>query len=253
MTIFQAVILGVIEGITEFLPISSTAHLLITQKILGIGIQQSNASFDIIIQLGAILAACFFFQEIIVNNRKKIMIACIGFIPTGIIGLALHSIIKTFFFESMVLIGSTLLLGGIVILICEYMIKKDGAVKEISMIHALIIGTMQALALIPGVSRSAATIMTGLLLGITRKEVVEFSFLLAIPTMIAATGLDIIKNMHTFSQHDLSIIFIGCITSFITAYCVIRWLLQFIIHHTFIPFALYRIVVGSIILTITLT
>ncbi len=253
MTIVDVTILGIVEGITEFLPISSTAHLLITQKILGITVAQNTASFNIIIQLGAILAACFFFRKTVVKNRKKMILACIGFIPTGIIGFVLHSIIKTFFFESMTLIGTTLLLGGIAILLCEYLIKKDATIKEISMIHALIIGTMQTLALIPGVSRSAVTIMTGLLLGITRKEVVEFSFLLAIPTMTAATGLDIVKNMHTFSGNDVMSIAIGFIVSFLTAYCVIRWLLHFITHHTFIPFALYRIVIGSIILTLTLT
>ncbi len=254
MTVLHAFLLGIVEGITEFLPISSTAHLLMTQHLLGIGMEQRTASFDIIIQLGAILAACFFFQKTILHNRRKMMIACIGFLPTGIIGLMLHSIVKTFFFESMTLIGSSLLFGGIAIVLCEYIVKrKESSIQAVSIVHALIIGTIQSLALLPGVSRSAATIMTGLLLGITRKEIVEFSFLLAIPTMLAATGLDIVKHIDQFSQNDVWLIAIGFVMSFITAYCAIRWLLTFITQHTFMPFAIYRIVLGGLILTLTLS
>lgn len=242
---FQAFILGIIEGITEFLPISSTAHLILTSDFLKLSQTEFMKSFEIIIQLGAILAVLFLYWRSFLDLKiiKKLIIA---FIPTGIIGILFYKIIKNYFFESTTLILSTLFLGGIFLIIFEKFHKEKKSTSEdiskISYKNCILIGIFQSIAIIPGISRSAATIIGGLILGLQRKTIVEFSFLLAVPTMIAATGLDLLNSTKYFSSTEIYFLMIGFITSFVMAIVGIRFLLSYIQKNSFTAFGLYRII-----------
>lgn len=245
MTVLIAAILGMVEGITEFLPISSTGHLILTQKLLRMQSTEMLASFDIAIQLGAILAVVVVYRKTIVGQRHLWATILAAFLPTAIIGALLHKLVKTYLLGSSAVVVSALLIGGLVILLFEATYKKEHAsvpsLEKITLKKAFGVGVFQSLALIPGVSRSAATILGGMLLGIERKTIVDFSFLLAIPTMAAATGLDLLKSYQSFTAHDTLTLGVGFFTAFVTALVAIRWLLQFIQSHTFTPFGVYRI------------
>lgn len=241
-----AAILGIVEGVSEFLPISSTAHLILTADLLGLTQTNYLKSFEIIIQLGAILAVVglyfksFFNWEII----KRLLVA---FIPTGIIGLALYKVVKNYLLGSMTIVLASLFLGGLFLVLFEKYFnetKKESGLREISYLHCLLLGTFQAIAIVPGVSRSAATIIGGLFLGIPRKTIVEFSFLLAIPTMLAATGFDLVKNAGSFNSSQFQFLFVGFVTSFIAATLSIRWFLGYIQKHNFTIFGIYRIILA---------
>lgn len=247
MTILQAFIFGIIEGITEFLPISSTGHLILTSNILRVSQSDFLKSFEIIIQLGAIASAIFLYWKTLCNveNIKKLIVA---FIPTGVIGLLFYKIIKTYFLGNEHVVLWSLFLGGIVLIIFEIFHQEkevfERGIKSISYKQAFTIGLFQSIAIIPGVSRSAATIVGGLLLGLKRKTIVEFSFLLAVPTMLAASGLDLVKNASSFSSSQFTVLTVGFVTSFIVAIISIKLLLQFIQKHNFIPFGIYRILIA---------
>lgn len=248
MNIFQAFILGIVEGITEFLPISSTAHLILTADILGLSQTSFQKSFEIIIQLGAILAVIvlygrsFFDWEVL----KRLLV---GFIPTGVIGFVLYPVIKTYLLESTSLLLWSLFVGGVILIAFErfHTESTDGeGIGSIPLWQCATVGLVQAVAIVPGVSRSAATIVGGLLLGISRRTIVEYSFLLAVPTMAAATGLDILKNYQEFSGAQLAPLLVGFVTSFIVALAAIRWLLYYVRQHDFTGFGIYRILVAFI-------
>jgi len=214
MTIWQSIIMGIIEGFTEFLPISSTAHLILSGEILKIPASEFLKTYNISIQLGAILAVVVLYWRKIFSSKDLFLKILAAFIPTSIIGLVFYQIVKNYLMESLWLIAATLFLGGIILILFEKRYEKknkilteDAGIKEIKteeakqeikkMINykqAVLIGIFQTFAMIPGVSRSAATIIGGLWLGLKRKTIVEFSFLLAIPTMAAATFLDLIKS-----------------------------------------------------------
>lgn len=260
MTIFHSIILGIVEGITEFLPISSTGHLILAQQILHIMDSDFVKSFDIVIQLGAILAVIVFYWKKLWNWSmiKKLVVA---FIPTGIIGLALYKVVKNLLGSNTVVLWM-LFLGGIALIVFELWYKKKIAreaaqesaagartplsenVNDISYKQATGIGLFQAISIIPGVSRSAATIVGGMILGLSRETIVEFSFLLAVPTMIAASGYDLLKSHASFSGSGYGVLLVGFIVSFIVAWFSIKWLLAFIRKHDFISFGIYRIVVA---------
>jgi len=256
MTYIQSIILGIIEGITEFLPISSTAHLIITAKALKIPDSNFLSSFLISIQLGAILSVAVLYAKTIIKNPKLILKIAAACIPTAIIGLAAYKLVKTYLLESIPLIAGTLLIGGIVLILLErYFAKRqpqtEAPLNSITYKQAALIGVFQAIAAIPGVSRSAATIIGGLGLGISRKDIVEFSFLLALPTMLAATGYDLYKSrgvLGVLTSQDLIVWLIGFIMSFITAIIGIRFFLKFIKKNNFIPFGWYRIIIALIVL-----
>jgi undecaprenyl-diphosphatase len=258
MTILQSLIMGIVEGITEFLPISSTAHLIITSKLLAIPESEFLKTFEISIQFGAILSVVVLYWKRVWRNLSIIWKLVAAFIPTSLIGFAMYKIIKNFLMESLLVIGCSLLIGGILLIIFEKWHvnknKKTSAENEvielekISYRQAVLLGLAQSFAVVPGVSRSAATIIGGLSLGINRKTIVEFSFLLAIPTMIAATGYDLYKNPATFSGDQLSIWLIGFVTSFITAIIGIKFLIKYIQKNDFKAFGWYRIIVGAIVL-----
>lgn len=249
MNIFDSIILGAVEGITEFLPVSSTGHLILTSKILGLPTTDFLKTFEIAIQLGAILAVVWLYRQVFFKWNPEVWKRLIvAFIPTGICGLLLHKYIKVLL-GSEATVLSALFLGGIFLILFDLLRKDEpDALADISAIPyrtAATIGLFQSIAMIPGVSRSAATIIGGLLLGISRKTIVEFSFLLAVPTMAAATGYDLLKNAGAFSQTDLSLLAVGSLAAFITALLAIKGFLKIIGERTFVFFGVYRIFIAG--------
>lgn len=254
MTIFQSIILGIIEGISEFLPISSTAHLIISGKLLNVPSSDFFDSYVISIQLGAILSVIVLYAKLLLKQPRIILKIIAAFIPTAIIGISAYQIIKNYFMESLIIIATTLFLGGIALIILEkYFSKrqkmeergiKEENLEKMSYKKAVLIGLFQSLAVIPGVSRSAATIMGGLSLGISRKNIVEFSFLLALPTMAAATFFDLYKSPMILKEGEITVWIIGFVVSFITAILGIKFLLRYIQKNDFKIFGWYRIIIA---------
>lgn len=258
MTIFHGLILGIIEGLTEFLPISSTAHMIIAAEWLKIPSTEFLKTFTISIQLGAILAVVVLYWKKIWSSWNLILKIGAAFVTTSLIGLAAYKLVKGYLMENTPLIAGALLVGGLAIIILERYYSKKMAgnpttnqdLEVISYKQAVGIGACQSLAMVPGVSRSAATILGGLGFGISRKNIVEFSFLLAIPTMAAATGLDLYESrgvLANLSGYDLTVWIIGFVTAFITAIIGIKFFMKFIQKNDFAPFGWYRIILGAII------
>ncbi|MFA4942409.1 MAG: undecaprenyl-diphosphate phosphatase [Patescibacteria group bacterium] len=253
MDFIQATIIGIIEGLTEFLPVSSTAHMIIGSKLMGINSSEFTKTFEIVIQLGAILAVVMLYIKQLLNwqNIKKLIVA---FIPTAIIGFTLYKLVKSYLMENLTIIVWALIIGGIILIIFEkFYAKKDGpeedsGIQKISYKQCLYIGLFQSLAIIPGVSRSAATIIGGLTLGLKRKTIVEFSFLLAVPTMIAASGLDLIQGSGGITTSQFKILGLGFIVAFIVGGLSVKFFLKYIQKHNFIPFGIYRIIIGLALL-----
>jgi len=252
MNIIHAIILGIIEGLTEFLPVSSTAHLILIGRLMGLADTDFLKTFEIIIQFGAILAVLVYYAKRFLvdwDTNKKIIVA---FIPTAIIGFALYKVIKQVFFGDYTLILWALILGGIGLIIFEKMHDEERAsVHEITAIsykQAFIIGCAQAIAVIPGVSRSGATIVAGMLLGIRRRVIVEFSFLLAVPTMIAASGYDLLKSHAGITSSGYGLIAAGFIAAFVAAYASIKFFLDYIKQHSFTAFGIYRIAFAGLMI-----
>ena len=251
MTVIQAIILGIVEGVTEFLPISSTGHLILTSKLIGVADTDFTKSFEIAIQFGAILAVVALYWKKVFTTKevwKKVLVA---FIPTAVLGFTFYKILKEFLLSSPALVLWSLFLGGITLIVFElwYKRKKVATTTQIEQIDykkSFWTGVWQALAIIPGVSRSGATVVGGMLMGVSREAIVEFSFLLAIPTMAAATGYDLFKSAGSFSFDQFYILAIGFVVSFLVAILAIKWLLYFVKNHTFITFGVYRIVVALV-------
>lgn len=248
MDYLHAFILGVVEGVSEFLPISSTGHLMLTAHLLGLPPTTFLKSFEIAIQLGAILSVVVlyskkFFMEI--EALKRILTA---FIPTAIIGLIFYKVIKNVFLGSTQIVLYGLFAGGIFLILFEKIHHEhETAIEDLKAIpysKAFLIGVFQSFAMIPGVSRSAATIIGGLFLGIKRKTIVEFSFLLAVPTMLAAAALDLYKNIDDFSSSETGILIFAASVSFLTAAASIKFFLNFIKNHSFVGFGIYRVLVA---------
>lgn len=244
MDLWSAAILGIVEGITEFLPISSTGHLILAAKLLGCPDTEFLKSFEVVIQLGAIMAVIFLYGKSLILNLEILKRVACGFVPTAIVGLIFYRLIKHFLGDAQLVVWS-FLLGGVFLIIFDLVHRENGhSIKEIDRIPystAALIGVFQALAMIPGVSRAAATIIGGLILGIQRKTIVEFSFLLAVPTMLAAAVLDILKSPQPFSSGEWEILAMGFFTAFVVAIASIKFLLYFIKNHSFIVFGIYRI------------
>ncbi|MEI8337631.1 MAG: undecaprenyl-diphosphatase UppP [bacterium] len=248
MHFIDVIILGVIEGITEFLPISSTGHMILASKILGLGQIDFLKTFEIIIQLGAILAVvALYFKKFF--NWEILKRIIIGFIPTGIIGLAFYKIVKNFLGSESIVLWS-LFLGGVVIILFE-IFKKDEdknelGITKLSYKDCVKIGLFQSIAIIPGVSRSAATIIGGLSIGIDRKTITEYSFLIAVPTMVAATGLELIKGGKNITSDQFGMLALGLVVSFVVAFVAIKSFIKFVQHHKFTGFGIYRIIVAGV-------
>ncbi len=253
MTLLHALILGIVEGFTEFLPISSTAHLMLAGKLLGLEQTDYFKSFEIIIQLGAILAVIFLYWRSLIKWEviKRLVVA---FIPTGILGLLFYKLVKTYLLENFTVMLWALLLGGLLLIVFERIHKeKQGEAEDLARIPygtCLLIGLFQSIAMIPGVSRSGATILGGLALGLHKRTIVEFSFLLAVPTMLAASSLDIYKNAQSFTADQITLLSVGFITSFFMALVSIKFLLATVRRQTFSAFGFYRIGIALIFLLV---
>lgn len=251
--LLHSLILGVVEGITEFLPISSTAHLILVSEAMRIEQSDFQKSFEIIIQLGAILAVLVLYFKKFFNWEilKRLVVA---FIPTGVIGGVLYVVVKKYLIGNTSVVLWALFLGGVFLIVFEKLHKeKEDAQEELEKIPYLTcvwLGVFQAIAMIPGVSRSAATIVGGLLLGLKRKTIVEFSFLLAVPTMAAATGLDLLKSASAFSVNDFGLLAVGFVAAFVTAILAIKFFLSYIRKHTFNIFGWYRIGLVAFVLLV---
>jgi undecaprenyl-diphosphatase len=245
MTFLDAILLGIIEGITEFLPISSTGHLILASTLLKLHDSEFLKTFEIAIQLGAILSVVVLYSRSLIQNRELMQKTIVAFLPTAVVGLIAYKSIKRYLLGNEQVVVAALLAGGIFLILFE--LRKRGADSGQTVItykQALWIGLFQCISMIPGVSRSAATIIGGMFLGIERRTIVEFSFLLAIPTMLAATVLDVFKSAAAFSPGEMELLGIGFVISFIVALLSIKFLLRYIQHHTFILFGIYRIAVA---------
>jgi undecaprenyl-diphosphatase len=259
----KALLLSIVEGITEFLPISSTGHMILVDYLIKMSDNKEfTSAFEIIIQLGAILSVVVYFWDKIwiLNKDKKLdkdkislwSKVIVAVLPAVVLGLKFDDMIEARFFNATT-VAAMLLLYGIILLIIE-IINRDKtsfSVENSSLITyktALIIGFFQTLAMVPGTSRSAATIIGGMLLGLSRAVAAEFSFFLAIPTMAGATLLKIVKSGHTFSSTEWGVIAFGFVVSFIVALAIIKWFMGYITKHDFKIFAYYRIILGIIVL-----
>lgn len=248
MDLLQTIILSIVEGLTEFLPVSSTGHLVLTSKLLNIPQTEFVKSFEIIIQLGAILAVILIYAKTLLTNKAVWLRILAAFLPTAVVGFTLYRGVKDFLIGNTLVTLAALFLGGIALIILELVHQEKeshaGKIDDLSLKQSFLIGVIQSLSIIPGVSRAAATIIGGLFMGAKRKTAVEFSFLLAIPTMLAATGLDLIKSDFAFSQNEYLLLLVGLVGSFIVAIFAVKFLLKFVQTHTFIPFGIYRIILA---------
>lgn len=247
MTILHAVLLSVVEGVTEFLPVSSTGHLVLVSKLLAIPTSDFSKSFDIVIQFGAILAVISLYWKTIIRKPTIIVPVAFAFLPTALVGLLSYTVIKNSLLTNELVIVVSLALGGVVLVFLDRFIKKSTRSNIVIMplTHAVIIGIGQSFAVIPGVSRAAATVVTALLLGYDRTSAVEFSFLLAIPTIGAAAGLDVVKNYHALFA-NLPLLTIGFIGSWITALIAVRGFVGYMKQHSLAAFGWYRILVATL-------
>jgi undecaprenyl-diphosphatase len=256
--LFKAFILGIIEGLTEFLPVSSTGHLIIAGSLLGYTDEQSKV-FKIVIQLAAILAICWDYRERLIrvasglkrdpDARRFSGHIMLAFLPAAVLGVMFHGTIKFYLFNPITVAGA-LIAGGLLILYLEKRAYHPHIheVDQMSWQVSLKVGFAQAIAMFPGVSRSGATIMGGLFFGLSRKTAAEFSFFLAIPTMLAATVYDVYRNWELLRIEDLPVFAVGFVASFFSAMLAVRAFIHYVSNHSFVPFAWYRIVFGTIVL-----
>jgi len=252
MGIWDIVVLSVVEGITEFLPVSSTGHLVLFSNLLNIPDSAFRTSFEIAIQLGAILAVVLLYWRQLSAGPKVISRLAVSFLPVGILGFVFYRPIKEILLINQTLIVWTIFLGGIFLIVFEYFYQEKetsiDSIDDLTFSQALKLGLFQAVALIPGVSRSAATIVGGLWLGLRRKTIVEFSFMMALPVMTVATGYDLFKTAPTFTSQEITTLSIGFILSFLVALVAMKVFLVVLSKQTFIIFGLYRIVFALIFL-----
>jgi undecaprenyl-diphosphatase len=260
--LIKAAIMGIVEGLTEFLPISSTGHLILAGALLGFDDDKAKV-FDIAIQTGAIFAVILVYWQkirstlIALPNEKQAqqfaLNVLVAFIPAVVLGLLFGKAIKAHLFTPVV-VASAFIIGGFIILWAERRQQRNPAVtrihtvEDMSTMDALKVGLVQCLAMIPGTSRSGSTIIGGMLLGMSRKAAIDFSFYLAIPTLIGAGAYSLFKDRALLSMSDLPMFGVGLLFSFLSAWLCIRWLLRFIATHSFVPFAWYRIAFGIVVL-----
>jgi undecaprenyl-diphosphatase len=260
-SLFDAFILGVVEGLTEFLPVSSTGHLILVSDLLGLNDEKGKV-FDIVIQLGAILAVCWEFRARLVRafsglasdpvQRRFAGNLVVAFIPAAAVGFLFQSQIKAHLFNP-VTVAIALVVGALVIFAVERWYERHGAprvvaVDDMRWPDALKVGLAQCFSLIPGTSRSGATIMGGMMFGLSRQVATEFSFFLAVPIMFAATGYQVLKYRHLFTAEDAAPFAVGFVVSFLAALAAVKGLIRYVAHHDFRVFAWYRIVLGVAVL-----
>jgi len=254
MTVFDSIILGIIEGFTEFLPISSTGHLIVASSFLGIDQTNVTKAYEVIIQFAAILAVVFNYKDKF--SIKKIDLwtkVFIAFLPIGAVGFVFSHQIKELF--SIQIVATMFIVGGVVFLVVEkFFIPNEGEViddvEKVTLKQSIIIGIAQVFALIPGTSRAGSTIIGALLVKLSRKASAEFSFLLAFPVMSAVTAYDLLKHYHEFSDANLTTLVVGFVVAFVVAYLTIKLFLAFLERFTFVAFGVYRIIFGLILLAV---
>ena len=252
MDLIQSIALGVIEGISEFLPISSTGHLILAANLLGIPQTEFVKTFEIAIQSGAIFAVIFLYRKKLLSDFELLKRIAIGFIPTAVIGYILYNVIKQYLIGNSEVVLISLFVGGVVLILVELFFKnrtnhKSSIINnksDLTYEKSFVIGLFQSLAVVPGVSRSASSIIGAMLIGIDRKTATEFSFLLAIPTMFAATALDLKETGFNINSNQWMALGIRFIVSFFVAMAAIKWLVKYVQTNTFIPFGIYRIVLS---------
>jgi undecaprenyl-diphosphatase len=247
--LLNALILGIVEGLTEFLPVSSTGHLILAADLLGFNDERGKV-FEVVIQTGAMLAIVWeyrarFFRVDYALYRNLF----IAFLPAAIVGLAFGSFIKAHLFKP-VPVAAAFIVGGVIILWVENtrLRVRVESTRAMTWLDALKVGVAQCFALIPGTSRSGATIIGGMLFGLSRPAATEFSFFLAVPTLVAAGLYDLWKHRELLSKDDLGVFAVGSVAAFVSAFIVVRWLIRYVATHDFKPFAWYRIAFGAVVL-----
>jgi len=247
MSIFEAIIIAIVEGITEFLPVSSTGHMIITQELLGMTIDDFVKAFTVNIQFGAILSVIVLYWKRFFQNVEFYYKLLIAFIPAAIIGFLMMDIIDQML-GSVLIVAIMLVAGGVVLIFADKWFLKPIPDQEIKYMSAFKIGLFQCIAMIPGVSRSAATIIGGMTQGLNRKTAAEFSFFLAVPTMFAAASYKLLKNYEIITSQNISVLLIGNLVAFIVAMIAIKTFIALLTRYGFKMFGYYRIIVGLIII-----
>jgi undecaprenyl-diphosphatase len=254
MTLFQAILLAIIEGVTEFLPISSTGHMILADALMEVQDKEFVKTFEIVIQLGAIMAvAVLYMKRFFVGMNIYLKLAA-AFLPTGVIGVIAYKTIKAYLFNPFVVSISLIVGGLLLILLDKWMANKPSNYKnieDISYADAIKIGLFQCLSMIPGVSRAAATIFGGIASGFDRKLATEFSFLLAIPTMMAASGKDLWESKELIHADNIKLLLVGGLVAFVVALFAIKGFISFVQHYGFKHFGYYRIVLGIVFLSVS--
>jgi undecaprenyl-diphosphatase len=247
MSIWQAIILAIIEGITEFLPVSSTGHMIIASSFMGISHLEFTKMFTVNIQFGAILSVVVLYWKRFFQSTDFYFKLFVAFLPAAVLGFLLNDIIDSLL-ENVVVVAISLLIGGIILLFIDRIANDTVQEREISYFDALKIGFFQCIAMIPGVSRSASTIIGGMLQGLSRKQAAEFSFFLAVPTMAAAGGYKLLKTYDTIQAEDIKVLLIGNLVAFVVAMLAIKFFISFLTKYGFKVFGYYRIILGLILL-----
>jgi undecaprenyl-diphosphatase len=251
MTLFQSIIIAIIEGLTEFLPISSTGHMILASAAMGIHEDEFVKTFEVFIQLGAILAIALMYIKRFFKSIDIYLKLFAAFLPTGIIGLLAYDYIKAYLFNPIV-VSVSLILGGIfLIFIDKKVINSETNLEEVEQLsykNAFLIGLCQCLSMIPGTSRAAATIIGGVFNGLDKKQATEFSFLLAVPTMMAAGGYDLLKSDLAFSSEQITMLGVGSLVAFVSAWIAVKLFIKYVSNHGFTAFGYYRIALGVLFL-----
>jgi len=249
MTIWQAIILAIVEGITEFLPVSSTGHMIIASSFMGISHLEFTKMFTVNIQFGAILSVVVLYWKRFFQSTDFYFKLFVAFLPAAVLGFLLNDLIDSML-ENVVVVAVSLLVGGIILIFIDRIANDETREREISYFDALKIGFFQCIAMIPGVSRSASTIIGGMLQGLSRKQAAEFSFFLAVPTMAAAGGYKLLKTYDTIQASDIQTLLIGNVIAFVVAMLAIKFFINFLTKYGFKVFGYYRIILGIILLAL---
>lgn len=252
MNILQSFILGVVEGLTEFLPISSTFHLIVTSKILSLASSSYLKLFEVVIQSGAIVSLLFIYTKTLLTDKKLLGNVFLSFIPTALVGFGLHKIIKNIFFETNWLMLSVFIATGVVFLILEKYLrahheKLSAQCSSLTARQAIIIGFAQALSVIPGVSRAGSVIVAMMIMGYKRDESAKYTFLLSLPTIFAASALDLYQGRELFTSltDGALLLGVGFVTAMVVAYLVVKWLTRYLATHTLELFGWYRLALAA--------
>jgi undecaprenyl-diphosphatase len=251
MSLFQSIIIAIVEGLTEFLPISSTGHMILASAAMGIHEDEFVKTFEVFIQLGAILAIALMYVKRFFRGLNIYFKLLAAFLPTAVVGLLAYDYIKLYLFNPVV-VSVTLILGGVILIfIDKWVVKQETSladVEDISYKNAFFIGLCQCLSMVPGTSRAAATIIGGVFNGLDKKQATEFSFLLAVPTMIAAGGYDLYKSDLAFDEAQITMLAVGFVVAFISAWIAVKIFLKYVSNHGFTAFGWYRIALGILFL-----